>query len=152
MTPSFDLAGVCADLVILAALAASLGRRTVAPVARPAIATLAFAFAWLTAAALDTMRAPSWTIFLGGAVIVVTIVAMAASLHLWARETDDGDQQRGEDDGGGPWRRAPDGPNPRGGGSEPEWWPEFERQLAAYVSEHGPAVPPAEPPKCPTRS
>jgi hypothetical protein len=134
MTPLIGLAGVCADVVILVVLAAAVGSRAVSPVARPAIATLAFAFAWLTTAALDTMRAPKWTIVLGGAVIVVSIVTMTACLHLWAREAAGGDSRR-DDGGGGPRRGAPDAPDRGGGGIEPEWWPEFERQLAAYISE-----------------
>src|SRR5947209_6011659 len=75
--------------------------------ARLVIATFAFACAWLITAALDAMRAPDWTMFMGGAVI----------------------------GRGGPRRHWPHAPRPGGGGSDPSRWPEFERRLASYVAE-----------------
>jgi hypothetical protein len=105
----------------------------VSELARPVIATLAFACAWLITPASDVMRAPGWTIFLGGAVIVVSIVVIIATLHLWTREGDGGDSGPGRQaDHGGAGRRpgAPDAPQHGGGGGEPSWWPKFERQLA----------------------
>jgi hypothetical protein len=90
--------------------------------------------------------------FLGAAVIVVSIVVITATLHLWTQEGDGGDVgpgRRGAHGGGGPRRRRPDAPPPGGGGA-PAWWPDFERQLAVYVAEREseerePAVAPAEP-------
>ncbi len=107
--------------------------------ARPVIATFAFACAWLVTATSDAMGAPGWTTFLGTAVIVVSIVLIIATLHVWTQGGDDGEggpEPRGSDGGGGPGRRWPNAPQHGGGGSDPSWWPEFERQLALYVAEH----------------
>jgi hypothetical protein len=84
------------------------------------------------------MEVPGWTLVLGGAVIGLSILVIAATVHVWARDADDGDSKpghRGAGGGGGPGRRRPDAPQPGGGDSAPTWWPEFERQLASYVAE-----------------
>jgi hypothetical protein len=107
MTSWIGLLSVFADVVILVGLAVGLASRRVSPIARLLISTLAFACAWLVAAALDAIGGRGWTMFLGVAVIVVTIGVIAATLHLWAQEGD----------------RAP------------SWWPDFERQFADYVAE-----------------
>jgi hypothetical protein len=121
--------------------------------ARLVIATFGFVCAWLTAAALDAMRAPRWTMFMGGAVVVVSIAVVVGTLHLWTQTAYAGEsqpQRRGDEGGGGPRRHWPGAPQPGGGGSEPSWWPEFERRLASYVAERDrenglPAVLPTEP-------
>jgi hypothetical protein len=71
----------------------------------------------------------------GGAVIVVSVIAITVTVHLWAQEGagDSGPGERGG--GGGPPHRRPDAPQRGGGGQEPSWWPEFERQMAVYVAE-----------------
>src|SRR6476619_7305790 len=136
MTTSISLLIVFADVTILVALAGAVASPRVSSLARAVIATFAFACAWLMAAVLDAIHAPGWTIFLGGALIAANIVAIGATLHLWAREGDGGDggpRQPGDHGGDGRWRRWPDAPPSGGGGSGPTWWPEFEQQLAAYV-------------------
>jgi hypothetical protein len=146
MTSWIGLLSVCADVVIFLALAVAVASPRVSQLARPVIATFAFVCAWLMAAGLDAIRAPAWTIFLGGAVIVVSILVISATLHLWTQRGDGGDigpGHRGAQGGGGPPRHRPDAPQP---GGAPSWWPEFERQLASYVVEReteqgGPAVP-----------
>ena len=158
MTSWLGLLSVFADVVILVALAVAAANRKVSHLARPVIATLAFACAWLAAAGFDAAGVRGWTIFLAAAVIVVSIGVLTATLHLWAQGGDGGDigpGHRGAHGGGGPRRRRPDAPPP-GGGSAPSWWPDFERQLAVYVAEREsekPAVVPAEaPPDAVTRS
>jgi hypothetical protein len=138
MTSWIGLLSVFADVAILLVLAAAVASPRVSSLARPVIATLAFACAWLATAVFDAMRAPGWTIVLGGAVIVVSIVLITASLHMWTQETDgseSGPGHRCDHGGGGPGRRRPDAPRHGGGGSDPSWWPEFDRQLALYVAE-----------------
>jgi len=142
-----------ADVVILVALAALAVSRKVSPLARLVVATFAFACAWLVAAGFEAGQAPGWTMLLGGAVVVVSIVVITATLHVWTQAGDGGDAgsgDRGTHGGGGPRRRRPGAPQPGGGGGAPSWWPEFERQLALYVAEREsmgqqPAVLPAEP-------
>lgn len=155
MTSWPGLLSVSADVVILVALAAALASPNASHLARLVIATLAFACAWLLAAGFEVTRAPGWTIWTGGTVIVVSIVVITATLHLWTQAGDGGGAGPGElgaHGGGGPRRGRPDPPQPGGGDSAPSWWPDFERQLALYVAEREreraveqPAVLPAEP-------
>lgn len=128
---------VSAYVAVLLALAAAVASPRLSPLARPLIATLAFACAWLAAAGSDAIRAPGWTTLLGGAVIVVSIVVVTATLHLWTQRGDGGDigpEHRDARGGGGPPRRRPDAPHPGGGDGAPSWWAEFERQFAIYVA------------------
>lgn len=138
MTSSIGPLSVFADVAVLLALAAAIANPSVSPPARPVIATFAFAFAWLVTAVLDTTRAPDWAIFLGGAVIVVSIAVITVTLHRWTLGGDDGDSEPGHQGGpggGGPRRRRPDAPQHGGDGGVPSWWPEFEREFALYVAE-----------------
>jgi hypothetical protein len=138
MAPWIGPLSVSADVVILAALIAAVTSRKVSQLARPVIASVAFACAWLMTAGLDVMQAPRWTIFLGAGVIVLSIVVITGTLHLWTQGDDGGHTgpgHRGTHDGGGPRRWRPDAPQHGGGGSAPSWWPDFERQLALYVAE-----------------
>jgi hypothetical protein len=138
VTTPVGLLSVFADVAILVALAAAIASPKASQLARPVIATGAFGAAWLTAALSDLMRAPGWVVFLGGLVIVVSIFVVTVTVHAWAQEGAGGSRgpgDRGERGGGGPRRRPPDAPQPPGGGDAPEWWPEFERQLALYVAE-----------------
>ena len=73
----------------------------------------------------------------GGLAVAITLLMLIAfgglAIGLLARrarpsqEDDDGDS--GSGGGGGPRRPKP-APQP---GGDPVWWPEFERQFAAYV-------------------
>jgi hypothetical protein len=138
MTFSVGLLSVFANVIILLALTAAVASPRMSSLARPVIATFAFACAWLTTVVFDALRSPGWAIFLGGVVIVVSIVVVTATLHVWTQGGDGGQsgrRPRGGHGGGGPRWRRPDAPQHGGGGSEPSWWPEFERQLAFYVAE-----------------
>jgi hypothetical protein len=77
--------------------------------------------------------------FMGGAVVVVSIVVLEVILHRWAQAADADEthsEGRDDEDGGGPPRRDwPDRPRPGGGEGDPSWWPEFERRFASYVAE-----------------
>jgi hypothetical protein len=151
MTSPIDVLAVCVDVVILLALVAAVASPKSSHFARLMIATSAFTCAWLATAVVGAMRAPGWTMLLGGAVIVVSIAVIIVTLHLWTQEGEVGDSgsaQQGDCGGGGPRRRRPDAPQ-HGGGSDPSWWPEFERQLAFYLADGGTkrdvAALPAEP-------
>jgi hypothetical protein len=149
MTASIGLLGLFAELAILAALAAAVVSPRLSLLARALVATLAFACAWLLSAVLAALRAPVWATAMGCALIVISIVVITVTIHLWAQAGVGGEHGRGQQDDegkGGPRRRRPDAPQPGGGGTEPSWWPEFERQLAFYVAEgerekRQPAVP-----------
>jgi hypothetical protein len=138
MTSSIGLLVVFADVVISLALVVAVASPSVSQLARPVIATFALACAWLLTAVFDALRAPGWTMFMSGAVIVVGIVVITVTVHLWAQGGvggESGPGQRGDHGGGGPRRRRPDAPQQGGGGSDPSWWPEFERQFAFCVAE-----------------
>jgi hypothetical protein len=82
---------------------------------------------------------PSRTHSVTGSILLGSVVIVVLSLiGIWivvyiARHFDEpGDGGEGRDGGGGK------SPNPRAPGpsSEPDWWPEFERQFAAYLGRH----------------
>lgn len=134
MTSSTIPLSLFADFVLSLTLAIALASSRVSPLARPAIATFALICAWLITGVVDAVGAPAWTTFVGVGVIVASIVAVLASLHVWT-QTSDLVNRGGDDGGGGPRCCAPDGPPLGGAGSDPSWWPEFESQLALYVAE-----------------
>jgi hypothetical protein len=112
--------------------------RKLSQLARLMIATFTFVCALLMTAALDALRASDWMLVTGAVMLAASIISVIAALHLWAQAGDAGEtepEHRGDDGGGGALRQWPDAPQPGGGGSEPTWWPEFERRLAFYVAE-----------------
>jgi hypothetical protein len=138
MTTSIGLLALFSEVVIFLGLVAAVASPGVSKLARLLIATLAFACAWLQTAVFDALRAPGWTIVIGGTLTVLSIVVMTVAVHLWTQGGEGGERgrgQRGDHGGGGPRRRRPDAPQRGGGGSDPSWWPEFERQLAFYAAE-----------------
>jgi hypothetical protein len=152
MTSTIGLLAVAVDVVILVAPVVAVASPRASHLARLLTSTLAFTCAWLVTAALAAMRAPGWTIFVGGSAIVVSIAVIVVTLQLWTQEGEVGDSgpgHQGDYGGGGPRRRRPDAPQHGGGGSDPSWWPEFERQLGFYLEEgetkRQAAVGPAEP-------
>jgi hypothetical protein len=155
-----DLLGVLAVVVILLALVAAVASPRVSQLVRPLIATFAFACAWLLTAVFDALRAPGWTVFMGGSVTVVSIVVITVTVHLWTQGGDGGESgpgQRGDHGGGGPRGRRPDAPQDGGRGRDPSGWSDFERQFAFYLAERErekrqPAVLPAEPAPCASTS
>ena len=138
MVASIGFLGACADLAILLALVAAVASARISELARALIATSAFGCAWLLTAVFDALGAAGWTTLTGGGVMVVCIVVLTVTVHLWTQGGDGGEPgsgQRGNDGEGGPGRGRPDAPHHGGGGNDPAWWPEFERQLALYVAE-----------------
>lgn len=138
MSSPASLLGIFGDVLIVLALAAAVANRRVSRLARPLIATCAFACAWLLTAMLDALRAPGWTIFTGGVEIMVSIVVISLTVHLWTQASEGTERhpgERGDEGGGEPRPDRPNAPDPRGGGNDPSWWPEFERQVALYVAE-----------------
>lgn len=138
MRGSFGRLGVFASVVGLLALACAIALRRLTRLACLMIAIFTFVGAWLITATLDAVRAPDWTMFTGASAIMVSIVAAVVTLHRWTQAGEAGEtqpEQRDDDAGGGPRRRWPDTPQPGGGGSDPNWWPGFERRFAVYVAE-----------------
>jgi hypothetical protein len=64
---------------------------------------------------------------------IAVLLALFAVINRW----DDDDEDGGEGD-----RRDPPGPPPPSGDGEPEWWPEFEQEFAAFVRRSSRCVGP----------
>jgi hypothetical protein len=74
---------------------------------------------------------------LAGCLLVVLIAALGLTLLAGAGSGGRRDGDAGEDEGGGGGsvRRTPLGRPPEPPGAEPDWWPAFERDFAAYARE-----------------
>ena len=91
------------------------------------------ASAW---AAHPAASAPTWATILALVAFVVTVVVgiVFALISSWQPPQSGGDNG-GWGRGGGPRRPRPSGDQSPGG--DPAWWPDFERQFAAYVAKSG---------------
>jgi hypothetical protein len=67
------------------------------------------------------------------ALLIVGLIAIAFAGFQAPRGSDGGDDGTSGPGWRGPEWPSPQDPGPRGG--NPEWWPEFERQFAAYVHD-----------------
>jgi hypothetical protein len=71
---------------------------------------------------------------------LVVLVFACGPLYLWwilgRRQPGQGDSNDGDDGGGGGGRRRDRTPPKGSPNTDPEWWPEFERDFAAHVGPH----------------
>lgn len=98
-------------------------------VARPLVACSGLSGAWGAWVLVIVTHGPVWMMALAGLVFGLGSVAMGVSIHLATYE----EQGRHEGGAGGAPDPSPEAPS-GGGGDEPLWWPEFERQVAAYAA------------------
>jgi hypothetical protein len=68
--------------------------------------------------------------------VLITLIVMSIQPPTDRRDGPDGDSGSGGG-GHGPRGGGPEGPEPAG--HDPEWWPDFERQFAEYVTATIPA-------------
>lgn len=99
---------------------------------RPAFATAAFLGAWILCCLVAAHHPSTWNV-LGSA---TAITASIGAVVLSARQlTGDCGGPGDHDDGGGGATSPP--ANPSGGSGpdspDPDWWPDFEHQLDAYL-------------------
>jgi hypothetical protein len=104
-------------------------RVSISRVARPFVACCGLSGAWGAWILVLALHAPPWMMALTGSVLAVSSVAMGLAIRLAILEEED------PHDGGAGGAltvspQAPDG----GGGDEPLWWPDFQRQMAAYAA------------------
>ncbi|HZE05659.1 MAG TPA: hypothetical protein VE127_10570, partial [Solirubrobacteraceae bacterium] len=84
--------------------------------------------------AADTAGPVSWVVYIAiSAVLFLFLAGVVFVCVSIIRDTAPRDDDTDEGDGGGGQRRDPPSP-PRPRDSDPEWWPDFEREFAAYVS------------------
>jgi hypothetical protein len=94
---------------------------------------------------------PLVAFFLGA--VIATVGGIWLLVALWPRT--DADDNRSNEDGpgdGGPGGWGPRGPGPdrpTPGGNEPDWWPQFERDLAAYALRDRHTAPARSPMRVP---
>jgi hypothetical protein len=81
---------------------------------------------------------------LAGCLLVVIaalgLILLAAAYSGARAERGAGEDDDGGGGGGGSVRRTPLGRPPEPPGAEPEWWPRFEREFAAYARERAGAA------------
>jgi hypothetical protein len=85
------------------------------------------------------MTSIAW-VFVLAVVCAGLLTAVAAAVRRSGRP---GAGPRPEDDGGGGGgsvRRGPEPPHGPSDAGEPPWWPQFERDLAAYAAGRQPAI------------
>jgi hypothetical protein len=104
-------------------------RVSICRVARPLVACSGVSGAWGAWVLIIVVHGSVSMMALTTSVLAVSSVAMGVAIHLATYEEED----RPDDGGGGAPIHGPEAPN-GGGGDEPPWWPEFERQVAAYAA------------------
>lgn len=127
MSPPIVLCVVAVEALNLVLLWIAL-RGRISRVARPLVACSGLSGAWGAWVLVIVVHGPVWMMALTVSVFALSSVAMAVAIYLATYEED-------RDDGGAGGApivspEAPDG----GGDDEPQWWPEFERQMAAYAA------------------
>jgi hypothetical protein len=103
-------------------------RGSISRVARPLVACLGLSCAWGAWVLVVVVHGPAWMMAFTVSVFAVSSVAMGVAIHLATFEAEDGHDGGA---GGAPSLR-PEAPD--GGDDEPVWWPEFEREVAAYAA------------------
>lgn len=96
-------------------------------ITRPLVTAASLLVLWFLAMVLEALGVPVWAMAMVAGLLLANLIAVTYSIHQVTRE---------RDRPGGDGRRPdhPDTPGP-GGGGDPSWWPEFERELTDYVAE-----------------
>ncbi len=119
---------LCVEALNLVLLCIALGV-TMPRVARPLVACFGLSGAWGAWVVVIVDHGPVWMMALTGSVIALSSVAMGVAIYLATYEEED------RHDGGAGWAPSLSPEAPGGGGeNEPLWWPEFEREVAAYAA------------------
>lgn len=127
------LGAIGASVVVVALWAAAIRVQRVPRKARLPLALVAFVGAWVLCFALVKLEYPRWAQLAAAAAAFISFfVVIVAGQRSLPRGGGGG----GDDDGGGGLDRPkPDRPTDGGNPTEPDWWPEFERELARYQAE-----------------
>ncbi len=134
-----------AEAITVLLLWTALTRPTISRYARPVLACLGVSSAWGAWVLVVVLRSHWWMIGVTSGFFLLSSVGLGVAIHLATRE--EGGEADGGDAGGGP-RRSPEDPCGGGGDAQPEWWPEFERQLADYSAEQAAVGRSRQPSEC----
>ncbi|HEX4279312.1 MAG TPA: hypothetical protein VHZ27_01020 [Solirubrobacteraceae bacterium] len=104
-------------------------RARISRVARPLVACCGVSGAWGAWVLVIVVHGPAWMMALTVSVFAVSSVALGVAIYLATYE----DEDRQDGGAGGAPSVSPDAPD-GGVDDEPVWWPEFERQVAAYAA------------------
>jgi hypothetical protein len=104
-------------------------RARISRVARPLVACCGVSGAWGAWVLVIVVHGPAWVMALTVSVFAVSSVALGVAIYLATYE----DEDRQDGGAGGAPSVSPDAPD-GGVDDEPVWWPEFERQVAAYAA------------------
>jgi hypothetical protein len=104
-------------------------RARISRVARPLVACCGLSGAFGAWVQVIVLHGPMWMMVFTGSVFVLSSVAMGVAIHLATCEEED----RHDGGAGGAPSLGPEAPYD-GGDNEPLWWPEFEREVAAYAA------------------
>jgi hypothetical protein len=104
-------------------------RARISRVLRPLIACCGLSSAWGAWVLVIVVGGGVWMMALTVSVFAVSSLAMAAAIYLATCDEED----RHDGGAGGSPSLTPEAPD-GGGDGGPPWWPEFERQLAAYAA------------------
>jgi hypothetical protein len=104
-------------------------RVSISRVIRPLIAFCGLSCAWGAWVLVILVHGPVSMMAFAGLMFALGSVTMGVSIHL---ATDEAQEPQDPGAGGAP-RLSPEAPG-GGGDDEPVWWPEFERQMAAYAA------------------
>ncbi len=128
MSYPIDLCVVAFEALNLALLWIAL-RARISRVVRPLVACSGLSGAWGAWILVLVTHGPVSMIAVTVSVFALSSVSMGVAIHLATCEEPD----RRDGGGGGAAGLGPEAPN-GGGHDEPPWWPEFERQVAAYAA------------------
>lgn len=128
MSSPIVLCVVAVEALSLVLLEVAL-RAPVPRVVRPGVASCGLSGAWGAWVLVIVLHGPAWMMAVTVSVFALASVAMGIAIHLATRE----EESRQDGGAGGAPALGPEAPN-GGGDDEPPWWPEFERQLAAYAA------------------
>jgi hypothetical protein len=103
-------------------------RVTMSRVVRPLVAGFGLSGAWGAWVLVLVLQGPLWMMAITGSVFALSAVAMGIAIHLATAE----EENPREGGGGGAPTASPEVPG-GGGNDEPLWWPDFQRQMAAYA-------------------
>lgn len=134
-----------AETMMVSLLWIALTRPGIPRIVRPMIALVGLCCSWGAWVVALLVPAPSWMTVLAGVFFALSSAGLGAAIHLATREED---EQAGGGDADGGRGPAPETPGGGGGDAQPEWWPEFERELASYAAQQEPAERPRQPVEC----